>query len=276
MPRFQPEHLSPSAISLYLTCARAYRYRYVDKLRTPTATNLLFGSAYHALIESYIGAHAAGVPTKPLPELWRETWAAQCEREQEIAWGDTSSAEMIEQGEHMLTSPVEVTTAGPTRKFQSVAAFLDTLTPWTLDGRHAIELAVRLYVPGVPVPTIGYIDCITNDGTPCDFKTAARVWAPDKADSELQPGIYLSALAQRQTLVSDTFRYYVFTKAKAPKVQIIETKRTPTDVLWLYGLIQDVWGAITAGIFPPNGSGSWKCCPEYCEHYQHCKGETKR
>jgi putative RecB family exonuclease len=268
---FQPEHLSPSAISLYLACARAYRYRYVDKLRTPTAANLLFGSAYHTLVESYIGARAAGMPTKPLPELWHETWAAQCEREHEIAWGDSSSDEMIEQGEHMLTSPIEVTTAGPTRKFQTVAAFLDTIVPWTFDGRHAIELKVQLNVPGVPVPTIGYIDCITSDGMPCDFKTAARVWPADKADNELQPGIYLAALAQAGTLLSDTFRYCIFTKAKAPKVQVITTKRTPTDTMWLYGLIQDVWRSIVAGAFPPNGSGSWKCTPEYCEHYAHCR-----
>lgn len=271
MSPLELRHLSYSSLSLYLTCARAWRYRYQERRKTPTSPNLIFGSAFHGLIQAYIGARAVELATKPLTELWRETWNAQREHDPDVNWGDTSNDELVAQGEHMLTTKVEVT-GGKPLTYPHLGAFLDTLKPWTLNGRLALETNVNLYVPGVPIPITGYVDLITAEGMPCDLKTANRSWAPDKADTELQPTIYLAALGQAGTLVSDTFRYYVFTKAKAPKVQVIETKRTPADMIWLYGLIQDTWQAIQSGAYPPTGQGTWKCSPEWCEFWPVCKG----
>ena len=154
-----------------------------------------------------------------------------------------------------------------------IVAVVDAITPFFEIGEDpTIEVPVELRVPGVPIPVIGYIDIIEDDGVPCDFKTSARSWSQKKADSEMQATFYLASLNQAgdKTLL---FRYYVFIKnLKKPKVQIWETRRTPADLFWLFGLIRDVYDAVDWGVFPPN-PGTWKCSPKWCEYWNICRGD---
>jgi putative RecB family exonuclease len=266
------EHLSFSSMSLYFTCSRAWRFRYVDRLSTATSSNLVFGSAFHDTIEVALTQLAEG--EKPsLTDLWLHNWQYQAERAGNVAYVDTTPDELQAQGQHMLTSAIEVANGFKSAKFADLGAWLETLQVATdVDqDRLCIEQKVTLTVPGMSVPVIGYVDMIGADGVPCDFKTAARSWPPDKADNELQPTFYLAALNQ-QGRIADTFRYYVFTKTKTPKVQVLETKRTASDMFWLLGALSETYRAICVGVFPPTGAGSWKCNPEYCEYHKYCKG----
>ena len=74
---------------------------------------------------------------------------------------------------------------------------------------------------------VGYIDVITADGIPGDFKTSARTWTVDKALNETQPLFYLAALNQIGVReVNLRFRHYVFVKTKTPQFQVIEHSHT--------------------------------------------------
>ena len=47
-------HLSYSSIGSYLTCSRAWKYHYIDKLPEPTTPALIFGSAIHDTVEKSV------------------------------------------------------------------------------------------------------------------------------------------------------------------------------------------------------------------------------
>jgi len=253
------KHLSYSSINLYTMCARAWRYRYLDKVKTPRSFNLVFGSAFHNAVEAAI---ANSDVSAPLVTYWDGAWKDQLERG-EVDWQDKTEQEIYDLGVKMLSA-------------KAIVEQIEAL------GRVcAIEEKVILRVPGVPVPIIAYIDVIGADGVPCDFKTAARSWNQKKADTELQPSFYLAALNQRdwegwKQNPELKFRYYVFVKTKTPKVQELVTRRTPAQLLQLLGFIRDVWQSIEAGIesdnFPQTGQGSWKCSEKYCEFWPMCMG----
>jgi len=263
------DHLSYSSINTYHLCPNAWKKRYIDKVRTPTATALVFGSAFHATVEAYIEAKATGQDAD-LATLWPEKWAAKLERERSIDWGDDDPDDMQALGLRMC-GKLDVSGGGKNRT-ETATEFLGKIVPRMNGGKPEIERKVSLSVPGVPVPVIGYIDIVTADGVPADFKTASRAWYANKAHDELQPTFYLAALAQMGEPVPDgKFRYYVFTKTKSPKAQILETERTPGQMLWLFELIRETWQAIEAGVFPSNPTG-WKCSEKYCDYWPMCRG----
>ena len=252
------DHLSYSSISAYLTCGRHWQYRYVEQAPALTSTNLLLGSAVHGAIEAYI----ATPDRQPdaMHELWRSSWAKQVDaNEGRIDWGIDTPEGLSNQGLKLLTHP-------------ETLLVLDALTPL---GPEWIEKRVELHVPGVPVPVVGYIDIVTADGIPGDFKTSARSWSEDKALGETQPLFYLAALNQAGYTLNPQrrFRHYVFVKTKEPKVQIIEHSHTAGQLFWLFEMIRSVWQAIEAGVYPLNPTG-WKCTPAYCEYWTRCRGRA--
>jgi len=254
------EHLSYSSVSSYLLCPRSWRFHYLDQIETPTSAALVFGSAFHETVEEHVmTAFASG--RLPLVDRWQRHWQVQLERNAEngIAWnGDTPEA-MNNLGVKMFSD-------------SDTIALVDSLQPLVIEDQVQIERKVELHVPGVPIPVIGYIDLIEKDGIPADFKTSARSWSQDQADSEMQPTFYLAALNQAgHDLSFGLFRHYVFVKTKSPKVQIWESIRTINDLFWLFGLISDVWKSISSECFPPN-PGTWKCSPKYCEFWGICRG----
>lgn len=241
------DHLSYSSISGYLQCARHWKFRYVDKVETSTNDALLFGSAWHKMIGLVVGAG-------------REmdvAWTTAINKTLEDANQKHDGFDLYDEGRRLAAVP-EIRTA------------IKSLKP------SQIEYQFELHVPGVPAPMIGFIDMITTDGHVIDFKTASRKWTQGRADNDLQPTFYLAALNQLGLVDLPTqFRYIIFTKTKNPEVQIIDTTRTAQDVLALYSLVKEVWQAIEAGIYVPNGVGNWKCSSNYCEFWNLCEGGKK-
>lgn len=249
------DHLSYSSISSYLMCGAAWRMRYIDKLPAPTSPELVFGSAFHGAIEKHLGQ---GID---LIAAWREAWKDQLDKNAEIAWDDTTPEIMGNEGIRIL-SHVDI--------LAGLAAIKPALNA---DGSPALETKVTLRVPGVPIPIIGYIDVITTDGVPGDFKTSARSWTQDKANGEIQTLFYLAALNQASIQVPDwMFRHYIFVKTKTPQFQLLTHSHSPSQVFWLFGMIKNVWKAIEAEAYPENPS-SWKCSPSYCEYWSRCRGK---
>ena len=138
---------------------------------TPTATALVFGSAFHATIEEAIKVMADGKDVD-LPMLWATKWDQKVAQEGAIDWGDETPADLHELGTRML-GKLDVSGSGANRK-EMASEFLSKIVPLMNNGKPAIERKISLSVPGVPIPVIGYIDIITADGVPSDFKTASR------------------------------------------------------------------------------------------------------
>lgn len=251
-------HLSYSSISLYQACPRAWRYRYVDKVKTPTAPALVFGSAFHATIENVLRANVAG-ETVDSTAIWMAEW--QRVQEQEIAWNGDLPEALAAEGARMIASPTS-------------RDLLASLAPLIEDGAPVIEKRIELRVPGVPVPVLGFIDLITAEGVPCDFKTSARAWAADKAAKEEQPTYYLAALNQLGFTLNPErkFSHLVWTKGRNPKAEVFTTTRSVADMFRLFANVKTIWDSIQAELFPTNTT-TWKC-GKYCDYYAGCQGKA--
>lgn len=250
------KHLSYSSISAYLQCPRSWKFKYIEKPPVETSPNLVFGSAFHETVEKKIGGD-----DRDLVVIWSDEWNDQVnpERAKEIAW-DKPKEDYEQLGTLMCKSKV-------------INQQVSAMKPLFLNNVQAIEKYVELHVPGVPLPIIGYIDIITDDGVPGDLKTAARKWAAGKAEDETQPLFYLAALNQEgYDLNPDMkFRHYVFTKTKTPDVQVIETQWRLQDIFLLFEQIAEVWKGIEREVFPTNWAG-WKCSEKYCDFWKYCRG----
>lgn len=253
------EYLSYSSINLFLTCSEAWRRKYIAKEPQPTTPALVFGGAFHNTIEQYISNRAEGGNNPPLAEIWSGKWSAAVETQPNCEWGADSPEQHYNEGVRLLANP-------------ELTQLLNRLTPMQDDKGLWMEREVYVNIPGVPVPIKGYIDIVTRDGVPGDFKTSAYAWTADKAAAELQPLFYLAAMNQLGRDVPGLrFRHYVITKAKQSKVQMLETQHTWDSIFWLYGLVQQVWRAIETESFVVNPH-AWLCGPKYCQAWSTCRG----
>jgi hypothetical protein len=271
----QLDHLSYSSINTYLLCPRSWKYRYVDKIKTPVSTNLIFGSAMHDAVEEYIRMGQATADPFPVSEHFDTAWRKQFEYRPDVDWQGESEDSLTKLATSMTTKKIIVTGGGPERDYRNMSVFLNDFEPLVIDDEPVIEKRVSLSIPGLPIPLIGYVDLLTSDGVPCDFKTASPKsrWSAEKAKSELQPLIYLASLAQEGYALNPDlrFRYIILRKMKTtPKAQVIEIKQTWAAIFErMRMIVEDVWPAIEAGAFPPNES-SWKHNSKYCDYWDLC------
>jgi len=253
-------HISYSSLSSFLTCSESWRRKYVEKEPTRSTPALVFGSAFHDTMESYITSrHTPGANKTTLTATWAAKWAVAVESDKDTEWGVDTPEDHYADGVRILTSP-------------DVAKFADTITPLRDDSGLFMERKITLQVPGVPVPVIGYIDIVTSDGVPGDFKTSSMAWSDEKARQEIQPLFYLAALNQAgYTVPKLAFRHYVITKTKIPRLQIIENHHTWDEIFWLMTLVKSVWNGIEKEAFTLNPT-SWLCTPKYCNFWSSCRG----
>lgn len=246
------EHLSYSSISMYLSCARSWKFKYLEQIPTYSTPELAFGSAIHGAIESYLSQ--AERKLTPV-DFWAAAWQKATEGVQNIFWGADTPEQHCNEGIRILTH----------------ADVLAGISSIQLNGQ-GVEEKVSLRVPGVPIPVIGYIDIQTADGIPGDIKTSSKSWNQERAESETQSLFYLAALNQAgRTVQGWKFRHYVCVKTKTPQWQVYEHSHRPEELFWLFSMIQNVWKGIEREVFPEN-PGSWKCSPKYCDFWSRCRG----
>lgn len=247
------DHLSYSSITTFLECPENWRRKYL--LKEPTTTNpaLVFGSAFHGSVE------LAVIPGNKIPllDLWQANWAKQIE--QPVFWGADTPEQHSNEGIRLLSH-------------KTVTDAIAQIKPGIDEQGPKIERKVELHVPGVPVPVIGYIDLILEDGTPADLKTSKMSWSEAKASDSLQGLFYLAALNQAGIKTSGKFTHIIFVKTKEPKVQVLENTHGPKELFFLFEIIKRVWHSIETENFPINPTG-WMCSPNFCDFYANCKGK---
>ena len=211
----------------------------------------------------------------------QDNWLVACEGWNGVELPEDVSDELINLGQKMLQVPEIAST------IQGLEIQLDTL-----------ELPIELHIPGVPIPIIGFIDMIGNDGVAIDIKTSGKKWPQNqptnllddddlstdikwlrsnRADTDLQVTFYLAALEQLGLVTLPAkFRFMIFTKTSKPVVQILETERTHADVFALYSLVNDVWQAISKEVFLPTDPGNWWCSQKWCGFHAICEYGGKK
>lgn len=242
------EHLSYSSISLYLDCPEAWRRKYITGEPTRKTSALAFGSAFHATVE-----RLCQDAQYDWSGIWSEEFAKAFE-DVSLEEGETPEQHFNE-GVRLLTN-------------DEIIAAIRNIKPL---NSEMIEKRVELRVPGVPVPVVGYIDIILEDGTPADFKTSARSWTQEQANNSLQTLFYIAALNQAGMETNWRFKHYVFVKTKTPQVQVLEHSHKPGELFFLFEMIKRVWEGISNEYFPLNPT-TWRCNSKYCDFYANCRG----
>jgi len=261
------KHLSVSSITSWQQCPRKWRLHYIDQLITPTSANLLFGTAFHATVETYVSGLALDEERGTLLECWENAFNETFDKAEQgsgVAWGNETRQSLFNDGRTL------VTTTATARTIAELVPALD------VHGRPMVERYFEVMVPGVGVPLIGYVDLILpprESGGPLrlvDLKTASRNWAAGKADASPQGILYTWAMRQLGMTVEDEFSYYVFNRNKptAPSQEIARV--TPERIAWHLRALREVWTGIRAGVFPPGSDMGWWCTSGMCEHWEAC------
>lgn len=246
------EHLSYSSISMYLDCPEAWRRKYIAGEPTKKTSALAFGSAFHGTVERMLQNNHSN-----WGEIWKEEFG-KAFTEDTFLEPDETPEQHYNEGIRILSN-------------NEVQSAITAIKP-RRDGSGAmIERKAELRVPGVPVPVIGFIDIILEDGTPADFKTSAKSWTQDQANNSLQTLFYIAALNQAGMEVNWRFKHYVFVKTKTPQVQVLEHIHKPGELFFLFEMIRRVWEGISKEYFPMNPT-TWRCGPKYCDFYANCRG----
>jgi len=237
------DYLSYSAVRTFQSCPLKYRFRYVDGLpEACTSSSLVFGSAIHAAIEAYFQARLVDDPLPDLDVLmasYRQYW--QANQTVPIQFGATDSPESCEQlAQRMLARFLASDLAQPEGRIIGIEE----------------ELRGEL-VPGVP-DLLGRVDLILETDEHViiqDFKTARSAWSPDQAEESAEQLLLYGDLVQRLVPGKDLkLRFAIITKAKEPKVQVLDAAFDGERLDRTKQVFKTVWSAIKAGHFYPSPS----------------------
>ncbi|MBN2005793.1 MAG: PD-(D/E)XK nuclease family protein [Anaerolineae bacterium] len=250
------EHLSLSSVKTYLGCPKLFWFQYVEKVPTLKNPWAVFGTAVHNTVEGHIrDMTLTGTTTVDLQARWLAEWPA-AQAAEDVDWTRANRDALFHAGVRVFGN---FTTAG----------YIDRMRAMVIEGQPLIETFFKFELEGVGVPVLGYVDIVTQDGVPGDFKTARRPWTPEQARRELQPLVYLMGLRSLGLEMPEGhFRHYVIPSDGYAALQVIESTHSPERIAQMQEIIRDVWNGIAAGRFHCNPTYQW--CGRYCPYVETC------
>ena len=237
------DYLSYSAVRTFQGCPLKYRFRYIDGLPEDcVSSSLIFGSAIHAAVEFFFSQQLAGEEAPSLDELldvYQQSWRDRSE--QEVRFAKTETADSL----HQLAD-------------RMLAAFLAS----DLTNQAGRILGVEEELRGELSPELpdllGRVDLLleTDDAVVVqDFKTSRSAWneyqAEDQSEQLLLYGDLVRRLVPGKRL---RLQFAVITKAKSPKVQLLEANFDESKLDRTKRVFENVWSAIESGNFYPSPS----------------------
>lgn len=237
------DYLSYSAVRTFQSCPLKYRYRYIDGLPEDCVSSaLLFGSAIHAAVEFFFNQQLSGedLPdVDTLLDVYQQSWRDRSG--QEVRFGKTETADSLHQlADRMLT------------------AFLASdLTKQ--EGRIiGVEEELRgALSPNLP-DLLGRVDLLleTDDSVIVqDFKTSRSAWNEYQAEDQSEQLLLYADLVRRLVPGKQVrLQFAVITKAKSPKVQLLEANFDQSKLDRTKLVFENVWSAIQTGHFYPSPS----------------------
>ena len=253
-----PLHVSVSQIKTWMRCPRAYELKYVRGAEPEVVPHaLVFGSAFHAALAAHYSRRRDHVERNTLDELM--TVFADAWREHELGGVaiEKADGDPVDAGRRMLAAFVEHDAVDTSE----VVAVERPITAVLHDPETGEVLEEVL---------TGVVDLVVKDDgltVVVEHKTSARRYADDQLRHDVQLTAY--QLALRQEGVDNVgLRFQVFTKGKAPAVQVEDVMRDDTDEDDFLRVAVGVLRAIDAGVsFPVRG---WQC--RSCQFRRRCNG----
>ena len=236
----QRDYLSYSAVRTFQGCPLKYRFRYIDGLPEDcVSSSLVFGSAIHAAVEFYFTEQLAG-EVEPSPDqlldVYQQTWRDRAE--QEVRFNKSETADSL----HGLAD----------RMLEAFLASDLTKQDGTVIG---VEEEIRGQLSADIPDLLGRVDLLleTNDSVIVqDFKTSRSAWNEHLAEDQSEQLLLYGDLARRLVPGKKVrLQFAVITKAKSPKVQLLEASFDESKLDRTKRVFESVWSAISAGHFYP-------------------------
>ena len=255
-------YISPSRLNLWLRCPLAFKFRYIDGVRTPTNANLFLGKQVHAGLESYYRHQILGITLSAedvavrMIDGWR---AAVAEDEMKFA---TEADEVALQKQSV----------------DLVAAYLAQVT---VDEPAPLAVELRMETPLIDpfsgedlgIPLLGVTDLIVPGGdgeTIVDFKTSSRSTAPSEISHEIQLSSYAYLYRALTDEQESGLEIRSLIKTKSPKVVAHRyTARSDTHLRRLFAVLREYVDALDTGRF--NFRPSWASCGICDFRGTHCR-----
>lgn len=257
-------------------CLRAYKYRYMDKIKTPVPGRMHIGTTWDRMVNAVLRSKIEEDPI------------------------DTAQATGI--AIDTLENPPEHTKDGDPLDYDFSDIDLDSV-------KQRLEFATNIYVTSVApeiaplsvqrevrIPILGgthemlgYIDLVEldDDGNLCvtDNKASSSgriTYTADKAQIDPQLLIYQAGVTvSDEPVMSRAWRVvdlgYKRSAARFDNVRVTDrstehaTERAAMTIQSIEDQAVLLNAAKDTGSFPPTGIGSWKCSAKYCDFYSRCE-----
>ena len=270
---YPPQHLSSSSVDLLTDCGKLWYGKYARGVQEKRGDGLMLGAAFDGAVEWALRRRWDGhwVTAEELAKRFVAEWDAGLARPGEIDWGTRGQEGALQDGLTLCQAPATL----------AALRAIDLAPHPDNPDAPGLQVEVKLAVPGVSVPVIGFVDVLAKTSTPSgpgtlilDVKTARRAWNKGRERKELQARIYAAALWQAGApFPTLSTGYWVFIPGMTPeacRVQRLDPALTERDVLLTMDLLRRSWRQIEAGTFVGNPH-SWRCTPR-CPLWSECYG----
>lgn len=242
-------HLSYSSVTLWHSCPRAWYLKYGLGIFDPPSAAQIYGTAMHNTVQDALINHTHMIAAA-------DNFGDNFLREMNKRRADLSERDIlyhIALGEETLRDPFSA------ELFKSIK----------ISRASQVEQKVEFMVPNVPIPVLGYIDIVDDNGAIYDIKTSRSDWSQERADSGTQVDFYLTAMDSLKDNRHDgKFTYIIMTKIR-PAVYFLDTARDNYQEK-VYSLVQEMWEHVSTEIEPERDDYLGERC-EHCWSVETCR-----
>ncbi len=253
------DYLSPSRLSLWMRCPLAFKFRYIDGIRTPPSESLFLGKRVHDGLELFYRYRQAGV------RLSREEvsghiarhWSTAAEQEQMEFRKQDNSDKLLAKCQDLAACYLDEF-AGTDEKVIGVESAMEAVLVDPLTGDR------------LGLPMVGVSDLLleTDDGPVLvDFKTAARGGEPIEQQHEIQLACYAAMFRELTGDLEGGLEVRSLVKTKQPRIEVHRyERRSHRHMARLFAVIGEYLRAIELGEF--NYRPGFNCM--FCDVRQPC------
>ncbi len=138
-------------------------------------------------------------------------------------------------------------------------------TPAIIEHRWAIPLKP------LGIEFVGITDLVDEADFVVDWKTGRKPLPAKSAATSLGLTAYAMARHRETGRPPGGVRLEGIIEGKQTRRQTLSSTRSEEDYAMLLRRIEEVYGAMQAGRFPPTSLDNWWCSPDYCGYHSQCK-----
>lgn len=240
-------HFSFSQMDSYLACPHKYYLGYEQGLQWCFIPSVVvFGSVIHSVLEGFHRSLIALAPQSSihLEKRFEQEWVRETQKDSIRFKNKEEQKVMLQQGKALVELYHE-----QFHPLKPKAVELDFRMPMIRTDTG--ELGKR--------DIVGKIDMVENGNIPWEIKTGSKSISQSQADSNMQLTLYSWALSMMYGEHVGTVKVVNLVRTKTPKIQVIETERTPEDHQKLMRVLFGVNDAIEKKVFFANPKSIYGC-----------------